>query len=130
MKYISHTGKVVSVSDKRFNEFKRKEENNDVWLTFRAKQFGYCKEELIMNPASYMLFSAGMVKGVDGMLHYPRNEQGKPIVDLRTVSYSFRYNQHFAGGYYMGEMKRFDTPQEAYDYAVSLPLRKEEVINL
>lgn len=130
MKYTSHTGKVVSVSDKRFNEFKRKEENNDVWLDFRAKHFGFCKEELIMNPTSDMLFTAGMVKGEDGFLHHPRNEQGKSIVDFRIVSYSFRYNQHFAGGYYMGEMKRFDTPEEAYDYANSLPLRVEETVNV
>ncbi len=93
-----HNGKTMKVSEKRFNEYANRKENNPVWLEFRMKMFGFSKEELIMNPEPHMLFH-----GKDG--------------NLKTV-YFFKGRFH-GGNYCEGSLSDnlFDTPQEAYDFA-------------
>ena len=55
MEYVNQNGKTVTVSDKRYNNFLRQPENNDTWISFRAKMFHLCKEELIMNPSDMII---------------------------------------------------------------------------
>ncbi len=120
MKYVNHNGKTVIVSDKRYNDFLRQPVNNDTWLSFRAKMFHLCKEELIMNPSDRIIFSKGMIKNKDGSLSFPRDKKGNPIVDNREVLFNKKEGKYY-GGYYCGELQSFDTPEEAYEYANSLP---------
>ena len=101
MKYTDHKGKLKRVSDKRFREFASREENEPVWLVFRVKQFGFSKEELIMNPSPRIIF-------------------GGKYGGLRTVQ---QFKGKFHGGYYSkGNLSDilFDTPEEAYDFAYNL----------
>lgn len=51
-----HNGKVVKVSEEKFDGLKALTVNNSEWLEFRAKAFGYSKEELILNPANQVSF--------------------------------------------------------------------------
>ena len=93
-----HNGKTMKVSEKRFNEYKNREDNNPVWLEFRVKMFGFSMEELIMNPKPYILFY-----GKDGN---------------RKKVWFFRGKFH--GGNYLGgrlDENLFDTPEEAYSFA-------------
>lgn len=95
-----HNGKTMKVSEKRFKEFSVLEENSPVWLEFRTKMFGFSKEELIMNPKSYILFNGKDKK-------------------LKEVG---QYKGRFYGGNYCKDVfdNLFDTPQEAYDFAYNL----------
>lgn len=120
MEYVNQNGKTVTVSDKRYNNFLRQPENNDTWLSFRAKMFHLCKEELIMNPSSVIIFSKGMITDENGGLHFPRDKKGNPIVDNREVLFSAKEEKYY-GGYYCGKLRSFKTPEEAYEYANSLP---------
>lgn len=96
-----HNGKTMKVSEKRFNEYSNREENEEVWLKFRMEQFGFSREELIMHPKSFIIF------------------HGKDD-ELKTVS-QFRGKFH-GGNYAKGRLDEnlFDTPQEAYDFAYNL----------
>ena len=47
----------MKVSEKRFNEFKNRAENNPIWLAFREKVFGFSKEDLIMHPRSIVILA-------------------------------------------------------------------------
>lgn len=120
MKYVNHNGKTVTVSEKRYNDFLRQPVNNDTWLSFRAKMFHLCEEELIMNPSDIIIFSKGMIKDENGSLCFPRDKKGNPIVDNREVLFSEKEEKYY-GGYYCGELRAFNTPEEAYEYANSLP---------
>ena len=121
MKYVNQNGKTVTVSDKRYNNFLRQPENNDTWLSFRAKMFHLCKEELIMNPSSVIIFSKGMITDENGGLHFSRDKKGNPIVDNREVLFNKKEGKYYGGYYCGGELQAFDTPEEAYEYANSLP---------
>lgn len=95
-----HNGKTMKVSQKRFEEYSKKEENEEKWLQFRMKMFGFSREELIMHPSSnIILFENGT---------------------LTTVC-QFRGKYH--GGFYgCGRLDEnlFDTPEEAYQFASNL----------
>lgn len=121
MKYVNHKGKTVTVSDKRYNDFLRLPENNDTWLSFRVKMFHFCKEELIMNPSDIIIFIKGLIKDENGILHFPRDKKGNPIIDNREVLFRVKEEKYYSG-YYCGELRAFNTPEEAYEYANSLPL--------
>lgn len=110
----------VTVSDKHNNNIKRQPENNDTWLSFREKMFHLCKGELIRNPSDIVIFSKGMIKNKDGSLSFPRDKKGNPIVDNREVLFNKKEGKYY-GGYYCGKLLSFNTPEEAYEYANSLP---------
>ena len=112
--------KKVTVSDKHNNSIERQPENNDTWLSFREKMFHLCKEELIRNPSDIVIFSKGMIKNKDGSLSFPRDKKGNPIVDNREVLFNKKEGKYY-GGYYCGKLLSFNTPEEAYEYANSLP---------
>ena len=112
--------KKVTVSDKYNNNIERQPENNDTWLSFREKMFHLCKEELIRNPSDIVIFSKGMIKNKDGSLSFPRDKKGNPIVDNREVLFNKKEGKYY-GGYYCGKLLSFNTPEEAYEYANSLP---------
>ena len=112
--------KKVTVSDKHNNNIERQPENNDTWLSFREKMFHLCKEELIRNPSDIVIFSKGMITDENGSLYFPRDKKGNPIVDNREVLFSSKEEKYY-GGYYCGELRSFNTPEEAYEYANSLP---------
>nr|DAS78553.1 MAG TPA: hypothetical protein [Caudoviricetes sp.] len=112
--------KKVTVSDKHNNNIERQPENNDTWLSFREKMFHLCKEELIRNPSDIVIFSKGMIKNKDGSLSFPRDKKGNPIVDNREVLFNKKEGKYY-GGYYCGKLLSFNTPEEAYEYANSLP---------
>lgn len=120
MKYVNQNGKTVTVSDKHNNNIERQPENDDTWLSFREKMFHLCKEELIRNPSNIVIFSKGMIKNKDGSLSFPRDKNGNPIVDNREVLFNKKEEKYY-GGYYCGELQSFNTPEEAYEYANSLP---------
>lgn len=111
----------VTVSDKHNNNIERQPENNDTWLSFREKMFQLCKEELIRNPSDIVIFSKGMIKNKDGSLSFPRDKKGNPIVDNREVLFNKKEGKYYGGYYCGGELQAFDTPEEAYEYANSLP---------
>ena len=95
-----HNGKTMRVSEKRFNEYSKKEENCEDWLQFRMKLFGFSREELIMHPATKVVFS-----DVEGL---------KDVILFRG---------RFHGGFYgRGRLDEnlFDTPEEAYQFARNL----------
>nr|DAI13912.1 MAG TPA: hypothetical protein [Caudoviricetes sp.] len=121
MKYVSHKGKTVRVSDRRYNEYLRKVENINTWLSFRIKILGFSKEELVMNPSNVVIFCKGLITDKDGKLHFPKDKEGNLIVDNREVYFSVK-EMKFFGGYYCGKLLPFNTPEEAYEYANSLPL--------
>lgn len=121
MKYVNHNGKTVIVSDKRYNDFLRQPVNNDTWLSFRKKMFHLCEEELIRNPSDIVIFSMGMIKNRDGSLSFPRDKKGNPIVDNREVLFNKKEGKYYGGYYCGGGLQAFDTPEEAYEYANSLP---------
>lgn len=120
MKSKNYNGKKVTVSDKHNNNIERQPENNDTWLSFREKMFHLCKEELIRNPSDIVIFSKGMIKNKDGSLSFPRDKKGNPIVDNREVLFNKKEGKYY-GGYYCGKLLSFITPEEAYEYANSLP---------
>lgn len=93
-----HNGKMMKVSEKKFNEFSQRKENNLIWLEFRMKVFGFSKEELIMNPKSYIIFD------------------GK---DERLKAVYFSKGRFYGGNYCDRHLREFDTPQEAYEFAYS-----------
>ena len=95
------------------------EKVNDTWLSFREKMFHLCKEELIRNPSDIVIFSKGMIKQ-GGSLSFPRDKKGNPIVDNREVLFNKKEGKYY-GGYYCGKLLSFNTPEEAYEYANSLP---------
>lgn len=121
MEYVSHKGKTVRVSDRRYNEYLRKVENINTWLSFRIKIFGFSKEELVMNPSNVVIFIKGMITDKNGCLHFPKDKKGNIIIDNREVYFNAKEGKYF-GGYYCGKLFAFDTPEEAYEYANSLPL--------
>ncbi len=95
-----HNGKTMNVSQKRFEEYSKKEENEEKWLQFRIKQFGFSREELIMHPKREIVFFEG---------------------DSIKVVCQFRGKYH--GGFYgCGRLDEnlFDTPEEAYQFATNL----------
>lgn len=92
-----HNGKTMRVSEKRFNEYSKKEENREDWLQFRMKHFGFSREELIMHPRSWMLFSDD-----DGFMRI-----------------SFFRGKFSVGRYGKDSDKEFDTPEEAYQFMTS-----------
>ena len=91
-----HNGKTMRVSEKRFCEYSKKEDNREDWLQFRMKHFGFSREELIMHPSPQMLFF---------------EEDG-----IREIFF-FRGKFH-AGIYCDGRLDEnlFDTPEEAYQF--------------
>ena len=121
MKYVNHKGTLVTVSEKHYNEHLRKPENTYMWLSFRIKMLGFCKEELVMNPSDMVIFSKGMTTDEKGCLHFPKDKNGNVIVDNREVYFSVK-EMKFFGGYYCDKLLPFDTPEKAYEYANPLPL--------
>lgn len=104
-----HNGKTMRVSEKRFNEYSKKEENREDWLQFRMKMFGFSREELIMHPQMRMIFS---------------DEK-----DLKAV---VLFRGRFHGGFYgRGRLDEdlFDTPEEAYQFAMKLKVGSHEESN-
>lgn len=128
MEYVNHKGKTIAVSDKRYNEYLRKPENNDIWISFRMKKFGFSKEDLIMHPSNVVIFSKDMIKGNDGYLHFPKDKDGNFIIDNRAV-YFIADGVYEAGYYLMNKLSKFKTPEEAYEYAISLPLRENCIVS-
>lgn len=120
MKSKNYNGKKVTVSDKHNDNIERQPENNDTWLSFREKMFHLCKEELIRNPSDIVIFSKGVIENKDGSLSFPRDKKGNPIVDNREVLFNKKEGKYY-GGYYCGKLLSFNTPEEAYEYANSLP---------
>ena len=96
----SHNGKTMRVSEKRFNEYSKKEENCEDWLQFRMRVFGFSREELIMHPEMRVIFlDSGVLKEV------------------------VLFRGRFHGGFYLtGRLDEylFDTPEEAYKFAMNL----------
>ena len=84
-----HNGKTMRVSEKRFREYSKKEDNREDWLQFRMKHFGFSREELIM------FFEKDDIKEI----------------------FFFRGKFH-AGIYCKGRLDEnlFDTPEEAYQF--------------
>ena len=122
------TGKTFRVSDDRYEELKLHPDNQEDWLNFRVKHLGCSVEECIFYHKGNIVMH---VPGSNGET-FPKNESGQNIVDLREV---FFYPNHdrssrFQGSYYcVQESNRFfDTPEKAYEYAMSLPLRKDAVV--
>lgn len=91
-----HNGKTMRVSEKRFREYSKKEDNREDWLQFRMKHFGFSREELIMHPSPQMLF-------------FEKD-------DIKEIFF-FRGKFH-AGIYCKGRLDEnlFDTPEEAYQF--------------
>lgn len=96
----SHNGKTMRVSEKRFNEYSKKEENCEDWLQFRMRVFGFSREELIMHPEMRVIF-----------------------LDPEGLKEVVLFRGRFHGGFYgTGRLDEdlFDTPEEAYKFAMNL----------
>ena len=100
MKIELHNGKTMNVSQKRFEEYSRMEENNEQWLQFRMMLFGFSREELIMHPNRTVLFH-----GADGDFKGVCLHNGK----YSAVCYGKRQHDQL-----------FDTPEEAYEFAYNM----------
>lgn len=114
MKYIDHEGKERRVSDERFQKLVNSWINEPTWLEFRMKELGLPKEELIINPQSYVIVIGknGVYGGLRACgINVDKKHPGK--------FYGGTFNQYGPGPKIR---KYFDTPEEAYDYAYNLDL--------
>lgn len=100
-----HNGKTLKVSEKKFQEYSKHEDNREDWLQFRINIFshyGFSREELIMNPRPNIWFD--------------RNRAGK-LKEIYFINGKFH-----AGFYCEGRLDEnlFDTPEQAYEYLQTL----------